>query len=236
MKQTIKLFQIGLRQITKDGMLLILLPAPFFVGSIFKLAVPFVNSIMEDYMPFSLLPWYGLVDGMLVCLMPMITAMVSAFLLLEERDEGISAFYKITPIEGYSYLAARIGIPMIWAFIVTIISMLLFNISALSFDVIFLSSFIGTLTGLFMVMLVVSIAENRVEGLALSKLMGVSLLGLAAVWFIPAPYHFFAAFLPSFWVGKLLMDGVNLFTFIFGIVLCFLWIAFFTRKFLSRIE
>lgn len=234
MKQTIKLFQIGLKQITKDGMLFVLLPAPFLVGLVFKFAIPFANSIIVDKLSFSLLPWYGLVDGMLVCLTPMFTAMIAAFLLLEERDEGIGAFYQITPTEGYSYLAARIGIPMLWALAATIITLLLFNISGLSLSIILESSFIGTSTGLFLAMMVVSVAENRVEGLALSKLMGVSFLGLVLIWFVPAPYYYFAAFLPSFWIGKLIIDGTNIFAFTLGLLSCFLWIAFFTRRFFSK--
>ena len=85
-------------------------------------------------------------------------------------------------------------------------------------------------------MMIVSVAGNRVEGLALSKLMGISFLGLILIWFIPAPYSYFMAFLPSFWIGKILMDGVNVFTFAFGVISCFLWIAFFTRKFLKRVQ
>jgi fluoroquinolone transport system permease protein len=235
MKQTMKLFQMGLKQITNDGMLLVLLPAPILIGLFFKFAIPFANGILEDSFSFSLLPWYGLVDGVLVCLTPMFVAMVSAFLLLEERDEGISAFYQITPTEGYSYLVARIGIPTAWAFAMSIIAIGVFRISELSVMTILSSSLISALTGIFLAMMVVSIAGNRVEGLALSKLMGISFLGLILVWFIPAPYSYFSAFLPSFWIGKLIMDGANIFSFIFGLLTCLIWIFFFTKRFLSRI-
>lgn len=235
MKQTIKLFQIGLRQITEDGMLLVLLPTPFLVGLIFKFAVPFANGVLEDKLSFSLLPWYGLMDGMLICLTPMFVAMVSAFLILDERDAGISAFYQITPAEGYSYLAARIGIPMAFALIITVIAAAVFNISGLSPLTILSSSFISALTGIFLAMMVVSMAGNRVEGLALSKFMGISFLGLILVWFIPVPYSYFSAFLPSFWIGKLLMDGASLFSFTLGLLSCFILILFFIRRFSTRI-
>ncbi|MCL1792532.1 MAG: hypothetical protein FWG34_01545 [Oscillospiraceae bacterium] len=236
MKQTIKLFQIGLKQISKDGILFALAFAPFLIGIVFKFVIPIVSRIMEDKLSFSLLFWYGLIDGMLICLTPAFTAMITAFLLLEERDEGIGAFYQVTPAEGYSYLMARIGIPMIWAFISTIATLMIFNISALSYFTIFSTSVVSTLTGALLAMTVVSIANNRVEGLALSKLTGISFLGLAIVWFIPAPYQYFVSFLPSFWIGNLIMRGANLFDFIFGILSCFLWIVFFTKKFLDRIN
>ena len=235
MRQIIKLFTIGLKQITKDGMLFVLLFIPFVVGLVFKFIVPFANVIIIETLSFSLVPWYGLIDGMLIFLTPMFTAVVCAFLFLEERDEGIGAFYQISPVAGYSYLAARIVIPIVWAFLITIVSLLLFNVSSLSLISILSCSFIGTLTGLLFALILVSVADNRLEGLALSKLMGIVYLGIVLVWFIPAPYHFIVAFLPSFWIGKILLEGPSLFAFILGILLAFFWIACFTKKFLSRI-
>lgn len=235
MRQTIKLFQIGLRQITKDGMLLVMVPAPFLIGLIFRFALPVVNSITENYLLFSILPWYGLADGILVCIAPMMGSMICAFLLLEERDEGIGEFYQITPVGDYSYLIARIGFPMLWALAETIIVVAFFNLTALSGFTILASSIVSALTGIFLAMLVVANAENRVEGLALSKMSGVSLLGLVAVWFIPHPYRYFTAFLPAFWIGKLITDGGSFFPFVLGILSCLIWIGLFTRKFMRRI-
>lgn len=236
MKHTIKLFQIGLKQISKDGMLLVMIPIPFLAGLFFKLAIPFINTILISEFSFSITPWYGLADGMLICLTPMFVAMISAFLLLEERDEGLNAFYQITPAQGYSYLTARIGLPMLWAFFITIIVSGVFNLSSLSAGVILSGSLISSFTGIFLAMMVVSIAGNRVEGLALSKLMGISFLGLILIWLVPKPYYYVMAFLPSFWIGKLILDGAGFFSFMLGFLCCFLWIAFFTRKFLGRVQ
>lgn len=236
MKQIRKLFFIGLKQIVKDGMLLVLFPVPFLAGAASKFGIPFINGILESEFSFSLLPWYNLVDGMLVCITPMFMAMVSAFLLLDERGEGVSSFYQITPVGGKYYLAARIGIPMVWAFAVTIIVAMVFHISDISFGVIVLSSLLSSLTGIALAMMVVSIAENRVEGLAISKLMGISFLGLILLWFLPGQYVYLCSFLPSFWIGKLIMDGGNLLTLILGCLCCLLWTILFSRKFLSRIE
>ncbi len=184
MRRTMRLFQIGLKQVTRDGMLLVLLPAPFLVGLIFKFGIPVINEITETQFSFSIQQWYRLVDGILICLTPMFIAMVSAFLLLEERDEGIASFYQITPVGDYSYLTARIGIPMIYAFIATVIAVKLFNISAISTLAILVGSLISTLIGTVLATAIVKIAGNRLEGLAVSKFMGVIYLGLIAVWFI----------------------------------------------------
>ncbi|MFQ6862274.1 MAG: hypothetical protein ACLROI_08065 [Beduini sp.] len=235
MRHTIQLFKIGLKQISKDGMLLVLIPAPFLVGMFFRFGIPYINQWLTRQFSFSISPWYGMIDGMLICLTPMFTAMISAFLLLEERDEGVNAFYQITPVEGYSYLCARIGFPMLWAFLVTIIISAVLNISDLSFEVILLSAIISSLTGIFLAMMVVSLANNRVEGLAFSKLMGISFIGLILIWFIPPSYSFLMAFLPSFWIGMLLKEGADFLSFIGGLLTCSVWIAFFTKRFIKRI-
>lgn len=235
MNQTIKLFQIGLRQIMRDGMLFALIPAPVMIGLLFKLAIPFVNKAIEEKLSFSLLPWYGLVDGFLICLTPMLTAMITAFLLLEERDEGISAFYQVTPTAGYSYMVARIGFPMVWAILITNIIVLTCGISGLSVITVLCCSLISTLMGIALAMMVVTMAANRVEGLAISKLMGISMLGLIAIWAIPAPYDYLTAFLPSFWIGKIIMEGLGPFPLAIALSLCAIWTFIFTRRFLARL-
>ncbi|MCL2121173.1 MAG: hypothetical protein FWH28_02865 [Clostridiales bacterium] len=231
MKPALRLFRIGWTQIKRDGMLLALLPSPFLAGLIFRIAIPAINDILEERLSVSLTAWYRLVDGFLSCLTPLILAMVFSFLLLEERDEGIGAFYQITPAGGYPYLAARIGMPMAWSFVVNVVVLSLFTLSDLAFSAILLISALNSLAGLVMSLMVVSLAGNRVEGLALSKLMGVSFLGLLAEWCIPAPYHFFGAFLPSFWIGKILTEGISLFAMASGIAISMLWVVLFAKKF-----
>ena len=101
--------------------------------------------------------------------------------------------------------------------------------------VILASALVSSFTGIFLAMMVVSLAGNRVEGLAASKLMGISFAGLILIWFLPAPYYYVVSFLPSFWVGKLMTDGAEISSLLFGLFTCLLWITFFTRKFLKKV-
>ncbi|ERI99070.1 MULTISPECIES: hypothetical protein [Eubacteriales] len=235
MRNTGKLFAAGLRQIARDGMLLVLVPAPLFAGLFFRFAIPLIDRALTERFSFSIAAWYGLADGMLICLAPMFVAIISAFLILEERDEGLGAFYQITPSAGYPYLLARIGISMGWALGVTLLVALACKLSPLSFQTVLQSAIVSSLTGIFLAMMVVSLAGNRVEGLAVSKLTGISFAGLILLWFVPAPHHYWLAFLPSFWIGKLVMEGADPLSFALGILTCLLWIALFTRRFLRRV-
>ncbi len=72
------------------------------------------------------------------------------------------------------------------------------------------------------------------EGLAASKLMGISFAGLILIWFLPAPYYYVVSFLPSFWVGKLMTDRAEISSLLFGLLTCLLWITFFYKKIFEK--
>lgn len=235
MKQSFKLFKIGVLQTFRDGMLFALLPAPFLFGLFIKIGMPIGDDLLQTYFSFSLKPWYPLADAMLIALTPMFLGMASAFIILEERDEGTGLYYEITPVQGYSYLLARIGLPMIWAFLCSVTTTLIFGISNISFSHIISASIISTFTGISITMMTVSFAGNRVEGLVISKLSGLSFLGLLAVWFAPVPYKYLGAILPSFWVGELILNGSRGIVLMAGLLTCLFWIYLFTNRFLRKI-
>ena len=199
-----KLFRIGMRQIIRDGMLFALLPAPFLMGALAKFGIPPLDALLARQFGFSLQPWYGLIDGLLLYLTPTLLGMISTFLMLEERDEGIADFYNITPAGGRAYHIARLGLPMAWAFVCSLVVGAIFTLRALAPMVLLGACLISAAAGALMTLGVSRFAKNRVEGLALSKLTGLSLLGLVAVWFIPAPFSWFFGFMPSYWLGILL--------------------------------
>ncbi len=208
MKTTItatgKLFKIGLRQVLRDGMLFAMLPAPFLTGVLFKFGIPLLDALLKRELSFSLEPWFGLIDGLLLYMTPLLLAMIPSFLLLEERDEGIADFYRITPAGGLAYYMARLGLPMLWAFACSIVVGALFTLTVVSPVVLVAACLICTAAGIIMALGISHFAKNRVEGLALSKLTGLSLLGLLAAWFVPAPYAWLFGVMPSYWLGVLL--------------------------------
>lgn len=236
MKATKQLFFMGLRLITRDGMMFVLLPAPFLVAGLFRFGLPLANTFTEDKMQFSIARWFGLADGLSATLSPLFIAMVCAFLILEERDENIISFYQITPIAGSAFLIARLGLPMIWAFVSAFLVLAFFSLTNLTLLTVICAAFLCTTCGLVLAMMVVAFASNRVEGLAISKLLGVTLAGLLCVWLVPAPYSYFSAFLPSFWIGLLMRDGAKITNFIPAMLLCVFWLGLFTKRFLRKTQ
>lgn len=235
-----KIFSIGFRQILRDGMLFILLPAPFLLGAALRFILPYADGILSQELNFSLYPWYPVSDAFLLTMTPAMIAIMCAFIVLDERDEGISLYYNITPSAGWNYLIARIGLPMVWAFASSVVVVLLFGLAVDNISVILTVSVIATLQGIIFFMLLVSLAGNKVEGLALSKITNIISLGLFVPWFLAAPYSFLFGFLPSFWIGQMIYFAsqygqyIPLNYFVMGVISWLIWIVFLNRWFLRR--
>lgn len=116
MRLTLKIFSIGMHVVLRDAIMLFLIPAPLLVGIAFRFLLPWLNQLLLVRSSFSLEPWYPITDGLMIILTPTLLTMSSAFLLLEECDEGLGNYYQITPASHLQYLFARIGIPAIWDF------------------------------------------------------------------------------------------------------------------------
>lgn len=235
MRKTLRVFGIGLRVMARDAVMLVLIPAPFLVGLLFRLLTLFANGLLTARAGVSLTPWYPLVDGLLLALTPLLPAMASAFLLLEESDEGIGGYYGITPAGRASYLAARLGLPALWGFVCSVLVGLLFGVSALAPGVVVAASFLSALCGVAVAMMVVALAANRVEGLAVSKLAGLTLLGLFVAWFVPGRARYFAALLPTFWLGELTAGRALPPCFAVGALVSVLWVCVFAKRFLAKV-
>ena len=201
--KSVKIFTIGFRQVLRDGMLLILIPAPFLMAAALRILVPLIDGYLQQQMDIAITPWYGVSDGLLITMTPVMTAMISAFLILEERDEGIGIYYNITPATGYSYLVARLGLPMIWGFFSSILVILLFAFTDFSMLHIIVSAKIATLQGIIMGMFLVTIAGNKVEGLALAKLSNIFVMSFIVPWVLSTPARFIFGVFPGFWIGEI---------------------------------
>jgi fluoroquinolone transport system permease protein len=240
MSAVLKLFSSGVRQVFRDGMLLLLLPAPFLMGAALRVILPFADGILAQSISFRLYPWYPLSDVFVIAMTPIMTGMVCAFLILDERDEGIGTYYRITPAGGRAYLAARLGFPMVWALISTLLVIGFFALALENVSVILTTAVISTFQGGIACMLLVVLAGNKVEALALSKLTNFFVLGLPAAWFINSPYKYLFGFLPSFWMGEIVYSSTRyvaspiLLYGMAGILTSVIWTAALTRAFLYK--
>lgn len=245
MGAVMRLFYCGVRQVFRDGMLALLLPAPFLMGAVLWFGLPLADSILVRETGFTLRPWFILSDAFVMVMTAVMTGMIGAFLLLDERDEGIGLYYRITPMGGRAYLVARLGIPMIWAFLTSLIVIGFFALAMNNITVMLISALLATFQGVIACMLLAVMAGNKVEGLALAKIVNIMALGLPAAWFISPPYKYLLFFLPSFWMGEFIFRSTEtgslqalqaLLPGLAGTLVSLVWMVVLTRAFLNKIR
>ena len=198
-----------LRLIRQDRMLLAAGLAPFLAGLAIRFAVPLAESglIRLTGTEAVLAPYYALFDLFFACLTPAMFCFIAAMVMLEERDDHIDRYLSATALGRNGYYISRIVFPAFGAFAVTVILLPVFHLSPLSAGVGLLLSLAGSLQGVIIGLLIVMISSNKLEGMAVTKLSSLMMLGAVIPWFVPAPFSFGFSFLPSFWMGKAMTEG-----------------------------
>jgi fluoroquinolone transport system permease protein len=127
---------------------------------------------------------------------------VTGFLLLEDRDEGTLSAIDVTPVGKTGFLGYRVAVT-----VVIVVAIVLASVPAVAPEA---GAAIGTLLAALIAceaaivaVLLPALARNKVEGLALTKVMNLAILfPLAAI--IASPWRYLAGIVPSYWIGELL--------------------------------
>lgn len=222
--------------VRRDRMLFVACFAPILAGLFFKFAIPVIEKMAVDLIGVTAVfsPYDGLFDLFFSMLTPMMFCFTAAMVILEEHDNSIEQYLFVTTLGRKGYLISRIGIPAIIALIATLILLPIFKLSALSTIGIVFFSIMGALQGVTIALLIVTLSTNKLEGMAVTKVSTLTILGAFVPYFVPHPIQYALSFLPSFWVGKTMIDNKPIDT-LMALLLAFVWIFLLMKKYLKKI-
>jgi fluoroquinolone transport system permease protein len=125
---------------------------------------------------------------------------VTGFLLLEDRDDAVLMALETTPIGRTGFLSYRLTLTALLTFIIStgIGLVVLPTIPVTTALLAAIAAGHAVLTALFLL----AFAGNKVEGLALTKLINIALLAPLAVLIAP-PWRYLAGMVPAFWIGEM---------------------------------
>jgi fluoroquinolone transport system permease protein len=225
-----------INQIARDAMLFLSCLAPVLYGLFIKFGIPAAEKFLTGYYSRKevLVPYFIIFDLFLVVLTPMMFSFASSMVILGEIDDGITKYMSVTPIGRGGYLISRLVFPLIFSLLVSIIVMNVFSLTIISLEMITVLSFLSSVLGFITSMMVVSLSANKVEGMAITKMSGISMIGILLPFFVSARIQYLAMILPSFWMAKYAMEGK-----ITYLILCIMvsvgWILLLLRKFMKKI-
>lgn len=217
------------RLIARDPMLRWLVAVPLFYGLLFRWLLPFIDSLLGDGV--DLAAWFPLIlSYVLVSSVPLINGMIAAFIMLDERDEGSLLALRVTPLPAFAYLAFRIAMPTLYAFAGTAIALWLCAIDGLDWPVRLAVSALAALWAPVTALFCAAFAENKLQGFAMLKLVGLAQLVPVAAYFIPEPLQWLFGAIPIYWAMKLhwtaAADGaMPVYILIGGVIGHLVWIA-----------
>ena len=219
----------------RDRMLFAACPSPVLAGFLFRFVIPFLEAAFTDWFHVSAIisPYYALVDIFFAMLSPAMFCFVSAMVSLEEADEKTAAYLFVTPLGRNGYLAARLGVPSVAAFLVTIILLPVFKLTSLSTVDIILLAAGGTLQGIITSLLILTFSSNKLEGMAVTKLSTLMICGAAIPFFIKRDVQYVLCPLPSFWIGKTICGNSSLYM-LPAFILLITWICFLLKRYLRK--
>jgi len=225
-------FRMFVRSVVSDGMLLLMLVMPILMALLFKLAVPaLVGQFHWTFLP----SYYLLFDLFLFTIAPTFWTFASSMTILDEMDAGITPQLIVTPVGKFGYLFSRLGFPSLLSYPVICFIVYFAHLSSLSVSAILQLALLSMVSCLLPSLLVICIANNRVEGMAVNKLAGLLGFGSFVPFFITGWQQYLFAFLPSFWLAKFAQtDNYFFFALVLLLTVLISWGLF--RKYERKIQ
>ena len=225
-----------LLEILHDAMLAACLVVPIFMALIFHFGVPALETVFcaELGAKTFLAPYYLLFDLLVLVMVPVMFAFAGVMTVLGELDTGTARYLTVTPIGRDGYLWSRIGLPSAVAAVYAFFLLWALSLTPFSLPVLAALCVGSALYGALTSLLVVVLAKNKVEGMAVVKLSSVLMLGIPAVFFLPMPTQYLAAWVPTYWLARFaLAPGGGFLT--ITVLLSLIWIAVLNHLFAKRL-
>ena len=218
------------KQIKSDPMMFAACFTPFVMGALIKFGIPFLERITD----FSLQEYHPIFDLLFSIMAPVLLCFAFAMITLEEIDDKVSRYFSITPLGKSGYLFTRLGVPSIISAVIAFIVLLLFSLEKLSIGMTICLALLGSVQAIIVSLMIITLSSNKLEGMAVTKLAALTLLGIPAPFFIDSYYQFLVGFLPSFWVAKALQNEEVLY-FSIGLVVALVWYYFLTKRLFRKL-
>ena len=191
--------------ISRDPLLRVMLLVPLGMAAAVRWVLPSAVRAASIPLGFDLMPIaLMLASYVLLILPPMLCGMLIGFLLLDQRDEQTWLALRVTPLPLAGYLMYRLATPFVLGMLSSAVALAiagLITAPPLAMLAVTLTAApIAPLTALFLAVF----AANKVQGLALQKLLSVPLLLPVLGALLPTPWDLAAIIAPTLWPARIL--------------------------------
>ena len=236
----------------KDKMTYVVLAAPMLCGLILYYGIEAAEMLLCGLLQKEevLIPYMELFYLLMLSTPALMLSYVAIMIVLDELDEGTAKYLCVTPLGKWGYLFSRFGLAGGVSIPYTVLLGCLFPmakislVSIISIVVILLIGIMFAGVGVIIALLVTVFSGNKVEGMAIMKLSGLLLIGMAIPYFAKGVVYYVGMVLPTFWIGEFLKDVVENAAVDIGriavdivsfVVFAGIWVAVCYKKFVGKL-
>lgn len=193
------------RLIGRDSFLVGILGFTLFIAVLLRLGLPWLAAEVAPSPDIDLdaAAFFPLLLGYIVVFQAaMLGGIMIGFVLLDERDDQTLQALLVTPLPLGAYLGYRVLVAVVMAWALVVAELLIINQAVLPLPVLALIAAVAAPTGGLAMLMLATLAGNKVEGFAQLKIIGGSGLLLFAAWFVPEPLQYLFGLYPPYWGVK----------------------------------
>lgn len=198
------------RIIGRDKFLQLMFGFVVVIAVFLRFAVPALNTNLAALalMPGSfhsepLSHFYPLIVGFLVIFQgALLSGAIYGFLILDEKEDGTLTALLVTPVPTTQYLGVRMYIPALFAAIIVLAQLYFAGIALPSLPTAIALAIGASLSGPIATLVYANFAENKLQGFAIAKFVGIAGWVILIGWFVAEPYQWLFGLFPPFLISK----------------------------------
>ena len=215
MKKVLMLSYNDFKNILREPTLTVIAIGPILFTIMIRFIVPYITKLLAPY--FDLLPYYSLLASYVLLFIPLLMGMVSGFILLDEKDDNTWMCLITTPLGKKGYLLYRILFPAIISFIYALAVIPFINIVEFQLLYMIPIALLGALEAPIVSLYLSLFASNKVEGLVLSKSLGIFMVAPLIQYFTKSKLAILAGIIPAYWPVQSFLSISNTIDYTFNI-------------------
>lgn len=230
-----------LRSVRRDSLLVYMLIIPPLMVVLARLILPAASGYLSRNFGLDLVPYYPmLLSFFFVLQIPLLFGVLVGLMVLDEKDDDTLTALRVTPISMSGYALYKGGAAVVLSFLYVLVALPLTGLlPAALLPVVAPSALLSGLMAPIFALVIATFAANKVEGLALMKVLSIFMLGPLAAYFVGSPWQLLFGLLPTYWPAKAFWvagEGGNYGPYVLaGLVYALLLISLLLRRFRQKV-
>lgn len=193
-----------LRSVRRDSLLIYMLAIPPLMVVLARLILPAATGYLSRTFDLDLVPYYPmLLSFFFVLQIPLLFGVLVGLMVLDEKDDDTLTALRVTPISMSDYALYKGGAAVVLSFLYVLVALPLTGLMPASLlPAVVPSAVLSGLMAPIFALVISTFAANKVEGLALMKVLSIFMLGPLAAYFVGSSWQLLFGLLPTYWPAK----------------------------------